>query len=190
MQVNCHIFTLCIFHQKGKKWQSFLAAGFFVAGVSGPWFFLLFASCVVRYWTPLRSITGGCPESPGGRSLRPVDLHRQRLRPGAESPPAPESPVPWTRVSGPSSSKQCVARYWHPVRRKSGGRPEFSACPGVSGPLRPESPAQLVSNGQKSWRGINTPPPTSGQPARPAFMNPNSQELKFARSPNSSIQTH
>ena len=132
--------------------------------------FLLFASCVVRYWIPLRSITGGCPESPDGRSIRPW---------------IPESPA-----CGSPSTKTlsgCGVWYWHPVRRKSGGRPEFPAGPGVFGPLRPESPAQVVSNGQKSWRGINTPPPTSGQAARPAFMNPNSQELKFARSPNSSI---
>ena len=73
--------------------------------------------------------------SPGDRSLRSVDRHRQRLCPGAESPPSPEFPVPRTRVSGPSPSEQRVVRYWCPVRRVPGGRPEFPACTRVSGLL-------------------------------------------------------
>ena len=34
--------------------------------------FPAFGQGVVRYWIPLRSITGGCPESPEGRNVRPL----------------------------------------------------------------------------------------------------------------------
>ena len=37
-----------------------------------PWIFLSSGKSVVRYLIPLRSTTGGYPESPGGRSIRPL----------------------------------------------------------------------------------------------------------------------
>ena len=136
-----------------------------------------------------RSLREAGVSGPCDRSLRPVEASATRLRPGAESPPC-------TGVSGPSGrslrpsakSARCGAPLVS-VRRWPGGRPESPVQPRSIRPLRPESPALVTSNSQKSWRGINTPPPTSGQLARPAFMNPNSQELKFARSLNSSVQT-
>ena len=83
-----------------------------------------------------------------------LNRHRQKLRPGAESPPAPEFPVP--EPESPALPRaNCM---WCGTGSSSGGTPEGDR----SFRPAPESPAQVTSNGQKSWRGINTPPPTSG----------------------------
>ena len=128
-----------------------------------------------------RRVSGvsGRPEYPvlGDRSLRSCPLHRQSLRGPAGSPATTEYPVAPTGVSGPPP----MANVWCGTGVSSGGTPEgvrslrpapeSPACTGVSGPLTPESPVQEMPNGQIFQRGINTPPPTSNQLARPAFMN-------------------
>ena len=150
MQVNCHIFTLCIFHQKGKKWHSFLAAGFFLAGVSG----------LSLVFPALRQLCGAVLDTPPeyhrrkpGVSGRPeypalvtgisglLNCHRQKLRPGAESPPAPEFPVP-----GPESPALPRANnVWCGTGALSGGTPE----------------------GDRSFRPASESPAHSGRSLRP-----------------------
>ena len=143
LQVNCHIFTLSIFHQNGKKWQSLLAAGLFLAGVSGlPGFTCPLPMCGAVLDTPpeyhrRKSGVSGMPEYPalvtGISGL--LNRHRQKLRPGAESPPAPEFPVP-----GPESSALPRANYvWCGTGASSGGTPEGDR----SFRPAPESPALL-----------------------------------------------
>ena len=146
---------LASFTKKRRKGPSFFVAGFSwpespacLAGVSGPWIFLPSGQSVARYWIPLRSTTGGFPESPGDRSIRPWcpesparPASSTSLRPGAEFPAGPEYPAHLSGVSGLSSSVQSVGSYGCLARRYPGRSPECPACPGVSGPLRPESPA-------------------------------------------------
>ena len=107
----------------------------------------------------------GRPEFPalGDRSLRPLCASSTKSplvcgvsgRTGVSGPP--------DRSLRSSSSVQSVVRCWCPVRRDPGRSPESPAHTGVSGPLTPESPVQVVSNGQIFQRGINTPPTTSRQ---------------------------
>ena len=150
LQVNCHIFTLSIYHQKGKFWQSLFAAGQSQAGVSGllgpespvPGFPCRVPSCgAVLDSTPEydRRMPGvsGRPECPalGDRSLRPLALPRQSLRWVAESPATPKFPVPPTGVSGLPR----VCKVWCGAGALSGGTSE-----GVrSFRPAPESPAHL-----------------------------------------------
>ena len=145
-----------------------------------PGFSLLFVICVVPLWCQSgvppegpRSLRGTGVSGPCDRSLRPVKASSTSLRPGAESPPCTGVSGPPDRSLRPSTLCAPCGASLVSVRRLPGRCPESPGLHRSIRPLRPESPVQVVPNGQKSWRGINTPPPLSEQPARPAFMNPN-----------------
>ena len=156
LQDNCLFSTPSIIHQKVKKRAKFHCCRNFLAGVSGLSHRSLrppgFSCPLARVWCGTGHPSGVTPE--GARSLWKAGVSgpwwpespasptsSTSLRPGAEYPASPEFPVPRTRVSGLRSSMQSVGSYGCLPRRNPGRRPECPANSGVSGPLRPESPA-------------------------------------------------
>ena len=178
---------MCICHQKGRKGQSFFAAGISRPESPAPGFSLSVPKCGAALDSH-RRFPGSSTESPEFRSLRPQDTgvyalsasSLSRLKCGALLDSCPEVPRRVPEVSGRTG----VSGLWtpeSPVKPGVSKLPELDGVSGLHRSLRPTYPgvSGLASVQHLDFcEGYKYRSPTLEGAARPAFMNPNFSKLK------------
>ena len=116
----------------------------------------MIASCAPELWAEISAPTGT-----SGLGAGYIRCTRISLSPEARSSQMDRSGAPelWAEISAPHRNFRSEDRIY-PVL----GRIYPVLGPDISG-------VRFLCNGQISWRGINTPPPTSGQSSSPTFKS-------------------